>query len=120
VNHGRVLGGGKYWRWWKDRCSRSARCAASALFTWNRSRPCFPEGNAAGRRKIRAMEIIEELEPHPPRTYGGAVGISVVLGQPRLLCINIRTLSATGTRLGRGGRGIVAIRAQDPEGVARD
>ena len=36
-------------------------------------RACFPAGTLSGAPKVRAMEIIEELEPARRGTYGGAV-----------------------------------------------
>ena len=43
-------------------------CAADLL------RACFPGGSITGAPKIRAMEIIEELEPHRRHGYCGAIG----------------------------------------------
>ena len=40
-------------------------------------RACLPAGTLSGAPKIRAMEIIDELEPTRRGPYGGAVGISV-------------------------------------------
>jgi anthranilate synthase component I len=37
-------------------------------------RSCFPAGTLSGAPKIRAMEIIDELEPVRRGPYGGAVG----------------------------------------------
>ena len=37
-------------------------------------RACFPAGTLSGAPKIRAMEIISELEPDRRGPYGGAVG----------------------------------------------
>ena len=37
-------------------------------------RACFPAGTVSGAPKVRAMEIIDELEPDAPRAYAGAVG----------------------------------------------
>ena len=35
---------------------------------------CFPAGTVSGAPKVRAMEIIQELEPTQRETYAGAVG----------------------------------------------
>ena len=37
-------------------------------------RSCFPGGSITGAPKIRAMEIIEELEPHRRGLYCGSIG----------------------------------------------
>ena len=37
-------------------------------------RGCFPGGSITGAPKLRAMEIIEELEPHRRSVYCGAMG----------------------------------------------
>jgi para-aminobenzoate synthetase component 1 len=37
-------------------------------------RSCFPGGSITGAPKIRAMEVIEELEPHRRGVYCGAIG----------------------------------------------
>ena len=45
-------------------------------------RACFPAGTVTGAPKIRAMEIIEELEPVRRGPYAGAVGYLSFSGQP--------------------------------------
>ena len=71
-------------------------------------RACFPAGTLSGAPKVRAMEIIEELEPARRGTYGGAVLYADFSGNLDS-CIAIRSLLTTG---GRGyvqaGAGIVA------------
>ena len=71
-------------------------------------RACFPAGTLSGAPKVRAMEIIEELEPTRRGTYGGAVLYADFSGNLDS-CIAIRSLLATG---GKGyvqaGAGIVA------------
>jgi anthranilate synthase component I len=37
-------------------------------------RACLPAGTLSGAPKVRAMEIIDELEPHKRGSYGGAIG----------------------------------------------
>jgi len=56
-------------------------------------RATFPAGTLSGAPKIRAMEIIEELEPMRRGIYGGAIGVVGADGNTDL-CIAIRTLVA--------------------------
>jgi anthranilate synthase component 1 len=62
----------------------------------------FPAGTLSGAPKIRAMEIIHELEPEPRGVYGGAVGYVSYSGNMDL-AITIRTIEVS--------RGSVAIQA---------
>jgi anthranilate synthase component I len=62
----------------------------------------------SGAPKIRAMEIIDELEPHRRGLYGGAVGYVSYSGNMDL-CIAIRTLVTRGdTIYVQAGAGLVA------------
>ncbi|NDY42516.1 anthranilate synthase component I [Dissulfurirhabdus thermomarina] len=71
-------------------------------------RACFPAGTVSGAPKIRAMEIIEELEPVRRGPYAGAVGYLGFSGNMDL-AITIRTLFQKGDRLYlQAGAGIVA------------
>jgi anthranilate synthase component 1 len=73
----------------------------------------FPAGTLTGAPKIRAMEIIDELEPTRRGTYGGAVGYFSYTGNMDL-CITIRTmLVKDGKVFIQVGAGIVAD--SDPE-----
>lgn len=54
-------------------------------------RACFPAGTVTGAPKVRAMEIIEELEPTKRGPYAGAVGYFSFTGNMDT-CITIRTL----------------------------
>jgi len=54
-------------------------------------RACFPAGTVSGAPKIRAMEIIDELEPTRRGPYAGAVGYFSFSGNMDM-CINIRTI----------------------------
>jgi len=71
-------------------------------------RACFPAGTLSGAPKVRAMEILEELEPARRGTYGGAVLYADFSGNLDS-CIAIRSMVAVG---GKGyvqaGAGIVA------------
>ena len=76
-------------------------------------RACFPAGTVSGAPKVRAMEIIEELEPVRRGVYAGAVGHFDYHGNLDL-CIAIRTLVYQEGRAHWGvGAGIVAD--SDPE-----
>jgi anthranilate synthase component 1 len=68
---------------------------------------CFPAGTLTGAPKIRAMQIISELEPGPRGTYGGAIGYIGYDGNMDL-AITIRTVQvANGTASVQAGAGIV-------------
>jgi anthranilate synthase component I len=68
----------------------------------------FPAGTLSGAPKIRAMEIIEELEPSRRGIYGGAVGYLSYTGNMDL-AIAIRTLVTAGDTIHvQAGAGIVA------------
>jgi anthranilate synthase component 1 len=76
-------------------------------------RACFPAGTVSGAPKIRAMEIIETLEPVRRGTYAGAVGYVSFDGNLDT-CIAIRTAYCENGMVHVGsGAGIVAD--SDPE-----
>lgn len=69
---------------------------------------CFPAGTLSGAPKIRAMEIIDELEPHVRGIYGGAICYLDFNGNLDS-CITIRTIILrNGTAHLQAGAGIVA------------
>jgi anthranilate synthase component 1 len=72
-------------------------------------RATFPAGTMTGAPKVRAMEIIDELEPERRGPYAGAVGY-IASGDRRMdLAITIRTcVVANGTASVQAGAGIVA------------
>jgi anthranilate synthase component 1 len=71
-------------------------------------RACFPAGTVSGAPKVRAMEIIDELEPTRRGLYAGAVGYFGFSGNMDF-CIAIRTLLVRGGRVYlQVGAGIVA------------
>ncbi|MEW6448120.1 MAG: anthranilate synthase component I [Bacillota bacterium] len=73
----------------------------------------FPAGTVSGAPKVRAMEIIEELEPTRRGIYAGAVGYYSFTGNLDT-CITIRTIVVTnGSAYVQAGAGIVAD--SDPE-----
>jgi anthranilate synthase component 1 len=72
-------------------------------------RACFPAGTVSGAPKIRAMEIIDELEPVRRGPYAGAVGYLHYGGAAMDTAITIRTVLVTGGRAYvQAGAGIVA------------
>ncbi len=78
----------------------------------------FPAGTLTGAPKIRAMEIIEDLEPVRRGAYGGAVGYLDFAGNLDV-AIAIRTaVVANGTMHIQAGAGIVAD--SDPESEATE
>lgn len=71
-------------------------------------RATFPAGTLSGAPKVRAMQIIEELEPVRRGPYGGAIGYLGFDGNIDL-CITIRTLVSDGAEMWcQAGAGIVA------------
>jgi anthranilate synthase component 1 len=71
-------------------------------------RACFPAGTLSGAPKIRAMEIIEELEPARRGVYGGSIFYADFSGNLDS-CIAIRTLYMNGDQGHiQAGAGIVA------------
>ncbi len=68
---------------------------------------CFPAGTVSGAPKIRAMEIIDELEPERRGPYAGAVGYFGFSGNMDF-CITIRTFVMQGNDLWvQAGAGVV-------------
>ncbi len=80
----------------------------SGLDAYDLLQSCFPAGTLTGAPKIRAMQIIAELEPDKRGPYGGAVGYISFQGNMDL-AITIRTaVIESGTLIMRAGAGIVA------------
>ena len=76
-------------------------------------RATFPAGTVSGAPKVRAMQIIHDLEPEPRGVYAGAVGYFGYDGNADT-CIAIRTLVMQGQTVHiQAGAGIVAD--SDPE-----
>ncbi len=70
-------------------------------------RSCLPAGTLSGAPKVRAMQIIDELEPQRRGPYGGAVGYIDFTGNMDT-CIALRTLVLKGqTAYIQAGAGIV-------------
>ncbi len=73
----------------------------------------FPAGTVSGAPKVRAMEIIEDLEKHKRGIYGGCVGYFSVDGEMDT-CIVLRTaIVKDGKMYVQAGAGVVAD--SDPE-----
>ena len=71
-------------------------------------RSALPAGTLSGAPKVRAMEIIDELEPHRRGPYGGAVGYIDFSGNMDT-CIALRTMVLQGqTAYIQAGCGVVA------------
>jgi anthranilate synthase component I len=72
-------------------------------------RAAFPAGTVSGAPKVRAMEIIDELEPARRGPYAGAIGYLAFGGHALDLAIGIRTVVAyQGEAHVQAGAGIVA------------
>jgi anthranilate synthase component 1 len=81
---------------------------APDLGAFDALRACFPAGTVSGAPKIRAMEIIDELEPESRGPYAGSVGY-LSYGGDMDTCITIRTLVVRPGEISvTAGAGIVA------------
>jgi anthranilate synthase component 1 len=70
-------------------------------------RACLPAGTVSGAPKVRAMEVIDEIEPHRRGPYAGAIGYVDFTGNMDT-CIALRTLVMIGqTAYIQAGAGIV-------------
>ncbi|MEO8336049.1 MAG: chorismate-binding protein [bacterium] len=80
----------------------------SGLDAMDAFRATFPAGTMTGAPKVRAMEIIDELEPERRGAYAGAVGYISAGGKRSDLAITIRTcVIADGVASVQTGAGIV-------------
>ncbi len=83
-------------------------CLREGLHPIDAFAACFPAGTLSGAPKVRAMEIIEELEPVRRGIYGGSVLYADFAGNLDS-CIAIRTMVMNGRRASvQAGAGIVA------------
>lgn len=68
----------------------------------------FPAGTLSGAPKVRAMQLIDEIEPHSRGIYGGCIGYIGLNGELNQ-AITIRSFLSYGNRLyAQAGAGIVA------------
>jgi anthranilate synthase component 1 len=75
----------------------------------------FPAGTVSGAPKVRAMEIIDELEPHRRGIYGGCIGYISADGQLDT-CIALRTaVIKDGVLYIQAGGGVVADSVPETE-----
>jgi anthranilate synthase component 1 len=80
----------------------------SGLGAFDALQASLPAGTLSGAPKVRAMEILDELEPTRRGPYGGAVGYIDYYGNMNM-CITIRTVTlADGHAYVQSGAGIVA------------
>lgn len=75
----------------------------------------FPAGTLSGAPKVRAMQIIDNLEPHTRKLYGGCIGF-MGLGGDINQAITIRSFTSTGGVLySQAGAGVVAASSPQSE-----
>lgn len=80
----------------------------------------FPAGTVSGAPKLRAMQIIDELEDRPRGPYAGAVGY-FSLNETMDSCITIRSLFTSGDEIRlQAGAGIVADSVGEKEWLETD
>lgn len=96
-------------------CSNVTGRLADGKSAFDALRSCLPAGTLSGAPKVRAMEIIDELEPHRRGPYGGAVGYVDFSGNMDT-CIALRTMVITGqTVYVQAGAGVVADSVPEKE-----
>jgi anthranilate synthase component 1 len=96
-------------------CSTVTGQLRPGLNAFDALRACLPAGTLSGAPKVRAMQIIDELEPHRRGPYGGAVGYVDFSGNMDT-CIALRTLVLKGqTAYLQAGAGIVADSVPEKE-----
>jgi para-aminobenzoate synthetase component 1 len=76
---------------------------------------CFPGGSVTGAPKIRAMEVIDELEPVGRGPYTGALGFLGFNGESQLSIIIRTAIVAKGRASFHSGAGIVADSCAEAE-----
>ena len=75
----------------------------------------FPAGTLSGAPKVRALQLISEIEPHSRGAYGGCIGFIGLQGQLNQ-AITIRTFVSRNNELWfQAGGGIVAKSDEDYE-----
>ena len=76
---------------------------------------CFPAGTVSGAPKVRAMQIIDELEPTPRGVYAGAIGY-IDYAENLDTCIAIRTIKLENREASiQAGAGVVADSVPEKE-----
>jgi anthranilate synthase component 1 len=96
-------------------CSNVTGRLAEGKTAFDAMRACLPAGTLSGAPKVRAMQIIDELEPHRRGPYGGAVGYIDFSGNMDT-CIALRTMVLKGqTVYLQAGAGIVADSVPEKE-----
>jgi anthranilate synthase component 1 len=96
-------------------CSNVEGRLREGMTAFDALRACLPAGTLSGAPKVRAMEIIDELEPHRRGPYGGAVGYVDFSGNMDT-CIALRTMVLVGqTAYLQAGAGIVADSVPEKE-----
>lgn len=75
----------------------------------------FPAGTLSGAPKVRAMQLIDEIEPHARKIYGGCIGMIGFDGTLNQ-AITIRSFLSVNNRLySQSGAGVVASSAPESE-----
>jgi len=83
------------------------------------TRATFPAGTLTGAPKVRAMEIIEELETTPREAYGGGVGYYAWTGDADFAIV-IRTATLDESPPGASGPGETAVTVRAGAGLVAD
>ncbi|MEM6853723.1 MAG: chorismate-binding protein, partial [Planctomycetota bacterium] len=93
------------------------------LTAWDALRVSLPVGTVSGAPKVRAMQIIDDLEPTRRGPYGGAVGYADFAGNMDM-CIALRTMVILPPGSGAGGSGgdsgVWTVHIQAGAGIVAD
>ena len=89
------------------------------LTAWDALRVSLPVGTVSGAPKVRAMQIIDELEPTRRGPYGGAVGHADFTGNLDM-CIALRTMVILPESPGVATPGLWTVHIQAGAGIVAD
>lgn len=91
----------------------------AGLDCWDALRAALPVGTVSGAPKVRAMQVIDELEPVRRGPYGGGMGYATLDGEMDM-ALTLRTIVATRTAGARAAEGEWTYHVQASGGIVAD